>query len=60
LLAGTGTRAEEDIVILNTAAVLMTAGTAANLKEGAALARDALKSRRAGNVLDRFVEASRG
>jgi anthranilate phosphoribosyltransferase len=60
LLAGKANRAEEDIVILNTAALLMTAGNAANLKEGAAIARDGLSSGRAANVLERFVEASRG
>jgi anthranilate phosphoribosyltransferase len=60
LLAGNATRAEEDIVILNTAALLMTAGTAANLREGADAARDALKAGRAGKLLERFVEASRG
>jgi anthranilate phosphoribosyltransferase len=60
LLAGTGTRAEEDIVILNTAALLMTAGKTASLREGAALARDALSSGSAAKVLQRFIEASRG
>jgi anthranilate phosphoribosyltransferase len=60
LLAGKAGKAEEDIVILNTAALLMTAGKAASLKEGAALARDALSSGRAAQVLDHFVEASRG
>lgn len=60
LLAGKASRAEEDIVILNTAALLMTAGNAATLKEGAALARDALASGRAAQVLEHFVEASRG
>lgn len=60
LLAGSASRPEEDIVILNTAALLMTAGKAATLKEGAALARDALASGRAAQVLDNFVEASRG
>ena len=60
LLAGAASRAEEDIVILNTAALLMTAGKAATLKEGAVLAREALSSGRAARVLDRFVEASRG
>ena len=58
LLAGSASRPEEDIVILNTAALLMTAGKAANLKEAAGLARDALASGRAARVLDRFVEAS--
>jgi anthranilate phosphoribosyltransferase len=59
LLGGTAERAEEDIVILNAAALLMTAGKAATLKEGASIARDALSSGRAGEALDRFVEESR-
>jgi anthranilate phosphoribosyltransferase len=60
LLAGRAAQAEEDIVILNTAALLLTAGTAPSLRQGAAMARDALKSGQAGAVLDAFVEASRG
>jgi anthranilate phosphoribosyltransferase len=60
LLAGSASRAEQDIVILNTAALLMTAGRAGTLKEGADLAREALLSGAAANVLDRFVEASHG
>lgn len=60
LLRGGGTRPEQDIVVLNTAALLLTAGKAATLSEGAGLARDALRSGRAGAVLDAFVEASRG
>jgi len=59
LLAGNASRPEEDIVILNTAALLMTAGKALTLREGASLARDGLASGRAAQVLDRFVEASR-
>jgi anthranilate phosphoribosyltransferase len=59
LLAGRAARAEEDIVILNAAALLLTAGRANTLLEGAELARDALASGRAAQVLDRFVEASR-
>ena len=59
LLEGRGSRAEEDIVILNTAALLNTAGLAATLVEGAALARDALASGRAAKVLAAFIEASR-
>ena len=59
LLEGRGTAAEQDIVILNTAALLQTAGLVATLREGAALARDALASGGAGQVLARFVEASR-
>src|SRR5438874_9226713 len=60
LLGGSAGRAEEDIVILNTAALLMTAGKAATLRDGAALAREALESGRAAGILKRFVEASRG
>jgi anthranilate phosphoribosyltransferase len=60
LLAGKASRAEEDMVILNTAALLMTAGRAATLKDGAAAAREGLSSGEAGRVLDGFVEASRG
>jgi anthranilate phosphoribosyltransferase len=60
LLAGRGTRAEEDIVILNTAALLLIAGKVDSLREGAGMAREALGSGRAGAALDRFVEASRG
>jgi anthranilate phosphoribosyltransferase len=58
LLAGRAARAEQDIVILNAAALLMTAGKAETLRQGAAAARDALDSARAAEVLDRFVEAS--
>lgn len=58
LLGGRAARAEQDIVILNAAALLMTAGKAETLRQGAAAARDALDSARAAEVLDRFVEAS--
>jgi anthranilate phosphoribosyltransferase len=60
LLAGAAQRAEEDIVVLNAAALLMTAGKAATLQEGAQIARDAVASGRAGEALANFVEASRG
>lgn len=60
LLDGSVTGAEEDIVVLNTAALLHTAGLAQSLSEGAAQARDAIRSSRAGLILDRFIAASRG
>lgn len=60
LLHGRGSRAEEDIVVINTAALLMTAGKAATLLEGASLAREAIGSGRAAQALESFVEASRG
>jgi anthranilate phosphoribosyltransferase len=60
LLGGRGADAETDIVVLNTAALLHTAGLAPTLREGTALGRDALASGGAGKVLAQFVEASRG
>lgn len=60
LLAGQGSRAENDIVVLNAAALLLTAGKAATLRDGAEAASDALLSGRAGAVLDAYVEASNG
>jgi anthranilate phosphoribosyltransferase len=59
LLAGRASHPEEDIVVLNAAALLMTAGKAAGLRDGAALARDSIASGAAAQVLVRFVEASR-
>ncbi len=58
LLAGDGAIAENDIVILNAAALLQTAGKAATLKDGAGEAREALLSGAAGKVLNRYIEAS--
>jgi anthranilate phosphoribosyltransferase len=60
LLAGRAAGPDEDIVILNTAALLLTAGMAGTLRECAGLARDAIASGRAIQALDQFVEASRG
>jgi anthranilate phosphoribosyltransferase len=60
LLAGAGTRAEQDITAINAGALLMTAGKAASLREGVAVARDALLSGEAGRVLNAYVEASHG
>src|SRR5206468_10284049 len=59
LLAGRAAGPDEDIVILNTAALLLTAGMAGTLREGAGLARDAIASGRAIGALDQFVESSR-
>lgn len=59
LLAGRGTGAETDIVILNAAALLHTAGKAATLKEAAGVAREALLSGKAAAVLESLIEASR-
>ncbi|MFC7536047.1 anthranilate phosphoribosyltransferase [Sphingomonas sp. GCM10030256] len=60
LLTGGGTSAEQDMVALNTGALLFTAGKAPSMREGAAAALDALRGGRAGAVLDAFVEATRG
>jgi anthranilate phosphoribosyltransferase len=60
LLDGGADGPERDIVALNAGALLMTAGRAATLKDGVAAAADALASGAAGQVLDRFVEASNG
>jgi anthranilate phosphoribosyltransferase len=60
LLAGRGTKAEEDIVVLNTAVLLETAGKVGDLREGAAAAQQAIASGAAARALDRYVEASRG
>ena len=58
LLAGRASDAERDIVILNTAALLMTAGKAESLRDGADQAGKALVTGRAGEVLEQYVEAS--
>jgi anthranilate phosphoribosyltransferase len=60
LLSGRGSKEENDITILNSAALLHTAGIAASMRDGAALAREALLSGAAGKVLGAYVEASRG
>ena len=60
LMDGRGSQAEQDMVILNTAALLVTAGKATDLRDGAGKARDALADGRAGAVLDAYVKASNG
>ena len=60
LLDGGGSAAEQDITILNTAALLLTAGKASSLSDGAEFAREALLSGNAGRVLEAYVEATRG
>jgi anthranilate phosphoribosyltransferase len=60
LLEGTASKAETDITILNTAALLHTAGKAPTLKDAADIARDILIFGKAATVLDNYIEASRG
>ncbi len=47
-----------DIVLLNTAAALIVAGRASSLKDGVALAADAIQSGRAAAALDKLVSIS--
>ena len=51
--------ARRDAAILNAAAALWIAGAAGSLREGAALAREALDSGEAARVLERYVALSR-
>ena len=60
LLAGQGSRAENDIVALNAGALLLTAGRTGSLKEAVGLASEALLSAKAGAVLDAYIGASNG
>jgi anthranilate phosphoribosyltransferase len=60
ILSGVGGPAEIAIVALNAGALLMTAGKVASLGEGVGFAMEAMRSRRAREVLGAFVEASRG
>ena len=59
MLAGKASGPEEDIVVLNAAALLHTAGKADSLRQGVAIARDAVKSGAAIGALERYVAASR-
>ena len=60
LLDGGGSAAEQDITILNTAVLLLAAGKASSLRDGAEFAREELLSGRAGTVLNAYIEATRG
>jgi anthranilate phosphoribosyltransferase len=60
LLMGYGLPAEEEVVALNAGALLMTAGLAAELKEGVGRALQAVRSGEAYRRLKLFVEASHG
>jgi len=60
LLSGKGRESDTSVVALNAGALLMTAGVAANLKDGVGAAMDAIRSGRTGKTLDAFIEASRG
>ena len=60
LLEGEAPRAETDLVAINAGTLLMTAGLAHTLKDGVALAAEAIGSGGAFGRLKAFVEASRG
>ncbi|MES2120288.1 MAG: anthranilate phosphoribosyltransferase [Pseudomonadota bacterium] len=60
IVAGAGRAADLAVVALNAGALLMTAGKAGDLKQGVEQASDAMRSGRARQLLDDFVEASRG
>lgn len=60
LLKGEGAAVEADAVALNAGALLMTAGIAADLREGVARAADALSSGEPYRILRRFAEATNG
>jgi anthranilate phosphoribosyltransferase len=60
LLSGKGRDADEAVVALNAGALLMTAGKAGDLGTGVAMALDSIRSGAPNDLLQRFVEASRG
>lgn len=60
LLQGYGLAVEADIVALNAGALLMTAGLAADLREGAAMAQEAMGTGEAYRRLKLFAEATHG
>ena len=60
LLDGKASDADEQIVLLNAAALLLAAGRVGDLRDGVGEAREALRSGKAAAVLARYVEASHG
>ncbi len=60
ILSGRGSDAQRALVGINAGALLETAGIAADLREGVEQAFDAIATGRARQLLDRFIEASRG
>ncbi len=58
LLMGHGVAAETEVVALNTGALLMTAGLAADLREGVGMALQVLASGEAYRRLELFIEAT--
>ena len=60
LLAGEGAEADAAVVALNAGALLATAGRADSLKDGTAMAAEAIRAGAGKRLLDRFIEASHG
>ena len=60
LLDGKAGEADEQIVLLNCAALLLAAGKVGDLRDGVGEAREALRSGKAAAVLAGYVEASNG
>ncbi len=60
LLKGEASEAERDIVALNAGALLMTAGLAADFREGVETATSVIASQKAYRLLQLFVEATHG
>ena len=58
LLAGRGPEADTSVVTINAGALLMTAGKARDLREGVALAQDAISFGTAHRLLRDFIEAT--
>jgi anthranilate phosphoribosyltransferase len=58
LLMGYGVAAETEVVALNTGALLLTAGLAADLRDGVGMALQALSSGEAYRRLELFIEAT--
>ena len=60
LLAGRGREADMSVVAINAGALLMSAGKASDLREGVALAMDAISFGTAHRLLRDFIEATNG
>jgi anthranilate phosphoribosyltransferase len=60
LLAGRGAEADTSVVAINAGALLMTAAKASDLRDGVALALDAIRTGTAHRLLRDFVEATNG
>lgn len=60
LLEGKIESPERDMVLINAAALFLTAGITSGLRQGTQLARDAIASGSGARLLNRYIEASHG